>query len=1103
MADVNRTANTTLTVTAEGAAQGAAVFEAASKRITRANENMVRATERSDKALATISKASEKAGKAQAALANAEARAAQVSATSGASAEKVAKATQDVEKARARAVKATEAVAAAEARAVKASEGVAAAQTDVAKAQEMAALGNERNEVSIGDQVKQLERMRRQLDPTYDATVKLAQGTAFLDKQLREQRIGAEEHGKLIEQLKDAYGDVDDAANGTAESTGAVAQRMKNLGYQLSDTVSSLGSGSNAMTILIQQGPQVADAFGGIPHLIGKIPASARIAAAGLLAIGVAAAVVAARMSEIASQQRRLEAIGKTINPTFAGMSAQLRGLTQAIKAAGASSADAAAATEALARMRDMSGELAQQLGPLAVDVAAILGTTVPEAVGKLGDAFTRGSTGIKDLNKDLHFLGPEELKEVARLEKQGHSAEMLALALSKLSAMYKGKALEMESSWGNAMRSIGDAWDRMLERIGNDQGVRDAGNVVSHIFDWFTETFSPDLTKPAEQEISRLTAELAAAKKIADQLAASVASGVGVIGDPVGEAVQRVIDLTDKLDKLKAAQKAAQPPDQAGPPLAKAEPSVNAEGLTEDQAIEAGRLRKIYEEQTAALKGNARERQIAQAGLEAYNSAMERHGDTTLAAIERDIAMKAARRDIAIAIGDENAALDLNIKNTLKVAEAYRISTEAGLRAEAMAQGLADAQASGVDAATRANQLLQQSSTEAFKSAAQDLDRLKSDVANLPDILKGVQGGPAAEEEARRKAEAEAMFRDRIAAAEAARNSTMVEQLKQERTETEGVLKVRDDYNRKIATAQQFREGAEKDTERIKLEARLIGATNEVREREIGLLELRQQLVAAGYKGTELEAEFARLSKFVELQAKLSDQTRKATEEFERNKQAISDGVDILNDGFNDLVMNGESFNDVLKNMSKAFLRLGQDVLVMGPLKRWLNDTMNSSASGGGGTNIWSMLSSIGSAALSAWSGAPAAGAAGVTTATAGGFGGAPVLPVTSVPLAHTGWHVGMEAPRQTRTVPTSVFVNAPRLHQGGMGPGEFGAILQRGEEVLTARNPRHRNNFRGGGPSVVMNISTPDANSFRQSQGQITAAAARSFAIAGRRNG
>ena len=34
-------------------------------------------------------------------------------------------------------------------------------------------------------------------------------------------------------------------------------------------------------------------------------------------------------------------------------------------------------------------------------------------------------------------------------------------------------------------------------------------------------------------------------------------------------------------------------------------------------------------------------------------------------------------------------------------------------------------------------------------------------------------------------------------------------------------------------------------------------------------------------------------------------------------------------------------------------------------------------------------------------------------------------------------------------------------------------------------------------------MNITTPDANSFRQSQGQITAAASRSLGIAGRRNG
>ena len=84
--------------------------------------------------------------------------------------------------------------------------------------------------------------------------------------------------------------------------------------------------------------------------------------------------------------------------------------------------------------------------------------------------------------------------------------------------------------------------------------------------------------------------------------------------------------------------------------------------------------------------------------------------------------------------------------------------------------------------------------------------------------------------------------------------------------------------------------------------------------------------------------------------------------------------------------------------------------------------------------------------------------------------------------------------------------FAAAPRMHSGGVAGlrhDEVPAILQRGEMVLSrsqlaamgsARYTRRPVN-------VVMNISTPDANSFRYAQGQITTDAARAIERA-RRN-
>jgi len=117
--------------------------------------------------------------------------------------------------------------------------------------------------------------------------------------------------------------------------------------------------------------------------------------------------------------------------------------------------------------------------------------------------------------------------------------------------------------------------------------------------------------------------------------------------------------------------------------------------------------------------------------------------------------------------------------------------------------------------------------------------------------------------------------------------------------------------------------------------------------------------------------------------------------------------------------------------------------------------------------------------------------------------FGGAPGQPNTGgafgsllAGVFHDGGIVGAGGPR--REIPGLAFATAPRFHDGGfpgLRAGEVPAILERGEMVV----PKERAGRMGGG--IVFNISTPDADSFRRSEGQITAMIARATQR-GRRN-
>ncbi|MEO5376136.1 MAG: hypothetical protein H7840_18125, partial [Alphaproteobacteria bacterium] len=106
----------------------------------------------------------------------------------------------------------------------------------------------------------------------------------------------------------------------------------------------------------------------------------------------------------------------------------------------------------------------------------------------------------------------------------------------------------------------------------------------------------------------------------------------------------------------------------------------------------------------------------------------------------------------------------------------------------------------------------------------------------------------------------------------------------------------------------------------------------------------------------------------------------------------------------------------------------------------------------------------------------------------------------VTEARLRHD---VGMPAAASV-TAPFSLFAAAPRYHGGGvvgLGPDEVPIIARKGERVLTEAQQARSGSAPDRPVNVVMNITTPDAASFRKSQGQLAAEMARAV-TRGRRN-
>lgn len=93
----------------------------------------------------------------------------------------------------------------------------------------------------------------------------------------------------------------------------------------------------------------------------------------------------------------------------------------------------------------------------------------------------------------------------------------------------------------------------------------------------------------------------------------------------------------------------------------------------------------------------------------------------------------------------------------------------------------------------------------------------------------------------------------------------------------------------------------------------------------------------------------------------------------------------------------------------------------------------------------------------------------------TSGGYGQA-IGAVFGAATKHQGGIAGgPNGTNPTRYVNPAVFAGAQRFHTGGLPglkPNEVPTILERGEEVVTADDPRHVNNYGGGAAAAPVNV-------------------------------
>lgn len=248
------------------------------------------------------------------------------------------------------------------------------------------------------------------------------------------------------------------------------AAALRGVPAQFTDIITSIQGGQAPLTVLLQQGGQLKDTFGGAGnaaralggYVVGLINPFTLAAAA------VAGLAVAYNQGskEADAYNRALILTGNAAGVT----SGQLADMAARISDAAGTQGQAAAAVAAIADTGRVSANNIERFSKVAADAQRVLGTAVADTAKEFADLGKNPVAALEKLNERYRFLTPAVYEQVKALEDQGRAEDAAAAAQSAYAAAMESRTKgvkdnlgTLETAWKNVGNFASAAWDKML----------------------------------------------------------------------------------------------------------------------------------------------------------------------------------------------------------------------------------------------------------------------------------------------------------------------------------------------------------------------------------------------------------------------------------------------------------------------------------------------------------------------------------------------------------------------------------------------------------------------------------------------------------------
>lgn len=348
---------------------------------------------------------------------------------------------------------------------------------------------------------------------------------AFATKELKEQLMAA---ARAYDQVAMSAGKAQ-KAQGTgmlgAQGKQLTPQQLSALGYQTTDIITGLAGGQNPLLVLIQQGGQLRDQFGGVTNVF---KAFASVLTPLRLAIGGVAAIVGTlgfAFYKGASESARLRDdliltgnIAGIVNNKFDLMSKALS------TDLGTSIGNARQILSTLISSGKFTQETMQSVAEAIAMVAKLSGESADVVSKDLIGSFDGSAASAKKLNDQYNFLNVAQYRYIEQLQQQGkfqeaakYTADLLTESLSK---QERNLGL-IEKTLSAVKNGWSDFWDAALD-IGRDKTTTDKLIALAKDIEYYGKE-SPNANsqfrelrlkklKQAIEDYNKLAAEMMAA---------------------------------------------------------------------------------------------------------------------------------------------------------------------------------------------------------------------------------------------------------------------------------------------------------------------------------------------------------------------------------------------------------------------------------------------------------------------------------------------------------------------------------------------------------------------------------------------------------------